>query len=303
MSHWSEQTERVNLFWLSVLSWCASTLGRRFLAVLSAPTALFFLVTAGEARRMSRQYLARVLPRTPGWRHTLKHFYIFARVSFDRLLLLSGRGDKFELEFHNAELVQNYARQGRGCLLLVSHIGSFDAMRVPAIEDEQIPVRILIDKQHNAAAMQVLEKLNPDLAAGMIDAGARSSHLALSVNEALAQGDMVGIMADRAARGENTKALDFLGQAASFPTGPWMLSMALKAPVILCFAVYQGGNRYRVQFSQVSDGSPVPRRERQQKLIDNMQLYVNELQQLAVENPYNWFNFYDFWSDESTRNK
>jgi len=303
MSHWSEQTERVNLFWLSVLSFAACNLGRRFLAVLCVPIALFFLLTAGNARRMSRQYLTRVLPRAPGWWHTLKHFYTFARVSCDRLLFLSGRGEKFELEFYNPELVQNYARQGRGCLLLVSHIGSFDAMRVPAIEEEKIPIRILIDKQHNAAAIQVMEKLNPSLAASMIDAGAGSSHLALSVNEALLNGDMVGIMAARAGRDDKTVTLEFMGQPAQFPVGPWMLSMALKAPVILCFAIYTGGNRYHLQFSQVSDGSPVPRREREQKLAENMQSYANKLQQLVTENPYNWFNFYDFWSDASTHNK
>jgi predicted LPLAT superfamily acyltransferase len=303
MTHWSKQTERTNLFWLSVLSYSATVLGRGFLAALCLPIAFFFLLTATEPRRMSRDYLARVLPQKPRWWHIFKHFYTFARVSSDRLLFLSGRTEKFDLEFHGAELVQEYARQGQGCLLLVSHIGSFDAMRVPAVEEEKIPIRILIDKQHNRAATQILEKLNPTLAEGMIDADMGPSELALSVHDALKKGDMVGIMADRPAPTESVRALEFLNQPANFPTGPWKLAMALKVPVILCFAIYKGGNRYQVQFCKASDGAPTIRAERLHKLEEQMQFYVQKLQYFTRENPYNWFNFYDFWSDASTFNK
>lgn len=302
MSHWSEQRERASLFWVSALSWAATSLGRGFLRVLCVPIALFFLVTARAPRQASRAYLSRVLARRPTWWDTFRHFYTFALVSGDRMLFLAGRVEKFELQFSGEDLVRQYAAQGRGCILLVSHIGSFDAMRVPAVQDEQIPVSILIDKQHNPAAMQVMEALNPQMAARAIDAGVDSSQLVLSVAEAFGRGEMVGIMADRASREEALQRVDFLGGKASFPRGPWVLAMALKAPVILCFAVLVERNRYAVSFHPVYDGSPVPRKERQEQLEFNIQQYARELENKARAHPYNWFNFYDFWLDDAARN-
>ncbi|GAB5450918.1 MAG: acyltransferase [Halioglobus sp.] len=301
MSHWSQQVERSNLFWLSALSFAANVLGRGFLAVLCAPIALFFLVTASDARKASRDFLTLVQAGEYHWWHTFRHFYCFARVSSDRLLFLSGKWDRFSLDIEGEDLIRNFEASQRGCLLLVSHLGSFDAMRVPAVEQEHIRLRILIDKAHNPAAMRVISQLNPQLAADMIDASAPGASLALSLKELLDDGQMVGIMADRAALGETVVPVEFLGRQAQFPASPWMMAMALKVPVILCFATWEGGNRYRIRFHQVSDGSPVPRRERQQQLLQNMREYAAILEQYARERPYSWFNFYDFWTDASTR--
>ena len=300
MSHWSEQEERSNLFWLSALGFAATYLGRGFLRILCVLIALFFFLTAREARDTSQAFLAKVLPCKPTWWHTFRHFYTFARVSSDRLLFLSGKWGRFELDIEGEDLVR--AQEGQGCILLVSHLGTFDAMRVRAVEQEHFRLRILIDRQHNPAAIQVIEKFNPGLAAGMIDASVPASILALTLSEALSDGEMIGIMADRAAMGDAVLPMNLLDGPANFPTGPWMLSMVLKVPVILCFAVYLGGNRYKIRFHKVCDGESIPRAHRQKYLQDNMQQYAAILEQYALEHPYNWFNFYDFWANETSKN-
>lgn len=300
--HWSKHKERSNQFWLSLLAWSAVYLGRGFLRVLCIPIAFFFLLTAAEARRESQDYLARVLNRKPKWRDTLKHFYTFALVSGDRLLFLAGRSQKFDLDIHGEELLKQYVKDKQGCLLLVSHLGSFDAMRVQGVEDGDIPVRVLINKQHNKAATEVVEKLNPKLAKDMIDASKPSSELVLQLHECLEQGDMVGIMADRAGINEKVQYLDFLGDQAGFPVGPWQLGLVLKVPVLICFAVYKGKNRYSVHVEQVSFSRHTARANRQQVITENMELYVSRLEHYTRSAPFNWFNFYNFWQDESTSN-
>tara|TARA_R110000823_G_scaffold171736_9_gene304192 strand:+ start:29621 stop:30532 length:912 start_codon:yes stop_codon:yes gene_type:complete len=300
MSAWREQTaERGNLFWLRVLSWIATTLGRGFLRLVCGAVALFFLISAPDPRRTSRAYLQRVLGRAVGLPDVWRHFYTFAIVSGDRLLFLAGKSDRFSLSFSGDEIVRQYAARGQGCVLLVSHVGSFDAMRIPAA-GEDIKVRIVIDKQHNPAAMQVIESLNPDLARASIDAAVDASQLVLAVAEACSNGDMVGIMADRLARDEAALEVEFLGDQVSLPRGPWVLAMVLKVPVILCFAVYEGGNRYQLRFTEVYDGTPVARRQRQSALTDLAERYATELEHVVRAYPYNWFNFYDFWQHDTT---
>jgi len=136
----------------------------------------------------------------------------------------------------------------------------------------------------------------------MIDASVPSTTLALTLNEALSDGEMIGIMADRAAKGDAVLPMEFIDGPANLPTGPWMLSMVLKVPVILCFAVYMGGNRYKIRFHKVCDGEPVARAVRQERLRQDMQQYAAVLEQYAQAHPYNWFNFYDFWENAASKN-
>ncbi len=282
------------------MSWSANRFGRGFLRVLCVPIALFFLLTARDHKVASRVFLSRVLNRKPTLVDMFRHFYTFALVSGDRLLFLAGKSHHFKLEFHGDEIVRRYAQAQQGCLLLVSHVGSFDAMRVPAIEDERFPLHILIDKRHNPAAMQIIETLNPELAEAAIDASRDTTDLVLLLNDALAKGAMIGVMADRAGPGERTLDVCFLGDSAPLPLGPWTLAAVLKVPVILCFAIYQGGNNYKVTFKQVADGSAVPRGQRRAIVQQNIVLYAEQLAHIARAHPYNWFNFYDFWAHDST---
>lgn len=301
-ANWREQTERTNHFWLSAMAWSAIHLGRGFLQLLCWPIALFYYLTARQARQESQRYLAKVLDRPPSWSDTLRHFYTFALVSGDRLLFLAGRSQLFDIDIVGEQLLRRYADKHTGCLFLVSHLGSFDAMRVRGVEDVDIPVRILIDKLHNQAAIRVIEQLNPGLAEGMIDAATPSVDLVLKLDECLKAGDMVGIMADRSRAQEKVKFLEFLGEQAAFPVGPWKLAAALKVPVLICFAVYHGKNRYSIHLEEISDGGPVPRRERERINNENMARYVSRLEYFTRSVPYNWFNFYNFWLNESSNN-
>ena len=124
--------------------------------------------------------------------------------------------------------------------------------------------------------------------------------LALILSEAIEQGHLVGIMADRCAQGERSSTIDFLGAPAEFPAGVWQLAALLKAPVISCFGVYAGAKRYDLHFELISEQLGTNRQDRTEAIEVGMARYVAQLQDLVCKHPYNWFNFYDFWQDEST---
>jgi predicted LPLAT superfamily acyltransferase len=297
---WQTQQERGNPFLLNLLTWVALHLGRRMVFVWLSVIVFYYFLFARNARNASRNFLQRVHQHTPGWREVYHHLLTFAQVAMDRIYFLAGRETEFDVHIHGNALFDEYKK--RGCFLLTAHIGSFDAMRVMGMgrRSDALPIRILLDIQHNANIMRLLQKLDPQLAAGVIDARTPAPALALILSEAIEQGHLIGIMADRCARGERSATLDFLGASAEFPAGIWQLAALLKAPVISCFGIYSGANRYDLYFELISEQLGTNREDRAEAISAGMTRYVARLEDLVRKHPYNWFNFYDFWQDEST---
>jgi predicted LPLAT superfamily acyltransferase len=69
----------------------------------------------------------------------------------------------------------------------------------------------------------------------------------------------------------------------------------LQLPVVLAFGLYRGRNRYEVFFENFSAADPIARAERQARLAELTQRYAARLEYYVRLDPYNWFNFYDFW--------
>lgn len=299
-SQWTQQRERSSSFWMSILVWIALHLGQWPVRALLYPIVIYFYATGADARAASRDYLRRVLEREPRRREVFKHLYIFARVASDRLFFLSGGVDRYHVSVAGEQVFREQLAAQQGCLLLVSHLGSFEALRVLGVKGESLPLRILLDRRQNPVVGDVIDKLDPQLAAGIIDAGQAPPELALTIDTCLKQGDFVGIMADRAGASQGVLRTEFLGDMAAFPTGPWQLALVLRVPVILCFGLYLGDNRYQLNFELMTQGLSATRRQRQAVIAQCVEHYAARVEHYARLAPYNWFNFYDFWADDST---
>ena len=297
MSDWKRQRERSNRFWIAVLVWIARALGRGPVRLLLYPITLYFYLTGTEARSASRHSLRRVFEREPSRREVFRHLYTFSRVTSDRLFLLTEAG-RYQIDAEGDAAFMAAMSGGRGCLLMVSHLGCFDALRVMGVRGRDLPLRIVFDRRQTPMVGDVLDQLDPQLAAGVIPADCSGPELVLAIEKSLARGELVGLMADRAGPRERVLHADLLGDDAPLPLGPWQLALVLKVPVILCFGIYLGGNRYRMCFEVMSEGLSAQRSQRDQELSRCVAHYAERLQHYARLAPYNWFNFYDFWGDE-----
>jgi len=70
---------------------------------------------------------------------------------------------------------------------------------------------------------------------------------------------------------------------------------ALRRPVIFMTGLYRGGNRYHVVFRQLADFSQPTPAGREAAVRAAIERYVALLEEFCRSDPYNWFNFYDFW--------
>jgi hypothetical protein len=86
-----------------------------------------------------------------------------------------------------------------------------------------------------------------------------------------------------------------LGERAYLPTGPMRAAALLRCPVFFMAGLYRGKNRYHVIFERIADFSTTAPAERDAAVHSAIERYAAVLERRCRDDPYNWFNFYDFW--------
>jgi predicted LPLAT superfamily acyltransferase len=299
-ANWKQRPEGGGWFAIWLIRTIARRGGRTVARLCLYPITLYFLALRGPERRASRAYLARALGRPAGWFEVARHIHTFAATILDRVFLLGEHLRRFDVRVTGLEDLHAHVDQG-GLLLFGSHLGSFEVMRVLARDRPDIKVRVVLDKAHNPAMTQLLDALNPEVAATVIDAGQDGPSIVLEIQQAIAEGSVVALLVDRTQPGEAGLPVEFLGKPAQLPSAPWLIAAVLQAPVMLAFGLYRGGNRYEMVFEPFSGPIIVPRQHRAQVLGALAQRYAIRLEHYARSAPYNWFNFYDFWNTPSER--
>lgn len=292
---WIKRPEAGTTFGYKLLATFAMMCGRAAARLVLYPITLYYLLRRGPERRASRVYLERVTGRKASLWEVARHIHCFAATILDRAFLLAESFKRFDIRIHGLDELRKAWGGERGVLIFGSHLGSFDALRVLAQIRSDVTVRVVLDVEHNAALAKILSALNPALAKSIINARQEGATTALAIKEALDEKSLVTLLVDRARPGNQVTLVDFLGHPAPFPTGPWQLAAALKAPVVLCFGLYRGGNRYDLHFEPFTDALIVERAQREAGLKATIQRFADRLAHYARLAPYNWFNFYDFW--------
>ncbi|WP_313950583.1 acyl-CoA synthetase [Accumulibacter sp.] len=290
---WVQRPERSNMAMLGIMSWISLRLGRPAGRLVLCLISAYFLCFAPAARRAARAYLQRALGRPAGWRDLARHFFSFSATIHDRVYLLNDRFDLFDIEIEGAALIEELIASGRGGFLFGGHLGSFEVTRAIGRKHPALRVVLTMYEDNARKISAALDAINPAarpeiIALGHLDA-------MLKVQDALANGALVGVLADRTLGREATLPVPLLGTEASFPTGPFRMAAMLRRPVLFMAGLYLGGNRYRIRFERIADFSTVERDQRGSAIDAAVRTYASCLEGCCREAPFNWFNFFDFW--------
>lgn len=297
--HWTQRPEGGGRFALWLIMNIGLKFGRSTARLILYPITLYFYFRRGPERRASYAFLQRAFGRPANMWQVMRHIHRFAGTILDRVFLLAGRMKSFEINIHGVDEVRAKLQPDRGMLLLGAHVGSFEVLRVLADSHRDIRVCVLLDVQQTPALTDMLHALNPDVARNVIDATRGGTEVVLALSEALQQGAVAAMLADRARPREPTIAVDFMGAPAQFPTAPFVIASMIDVPLVLCFGLYRGGKRYDLYFETFIDNLQISRRERRAELQAVVQRFAHRLEYHVRIDPYNWFNFYDFWTSEN----
>lgn len=290
MKGWSDKAERGSATLIGLMVWLARAIGRRACRALLYPITGYFMLTDSVARRSSAEFLAAVHGRAATRSEVFSHLYCFAVTLLDRVYMAVGDFGRFELTIEGLPLVDSAIQSGRGCVLLGSHLGSFDLMMLAHRSMDGRPVSVMMRVDPRARLRRIAGI--DEQAINVIAIGRPDSYL--RAYEALTRGEIVGILADRVDGGVNFLCAPFLGRVVTMPAAPHVLAARSEATVLMCFGLYEGGNRYRIEFVEFGPGAS--RTSRGAALQPVVERYAALLEQYARRYPLNWFNFYPFWA-------
>lgn len=291
---WLSVREKGGVLGVRWMFWLATAFGRGAARAFLAVLVLYYVTFHRGVRRSSADYLGRIDRRPPSFGRVYAHVLRFAHVAVDRLFLIAGKDRDLVFESHGTEHLRAAQETGRGAILLGAHLGSFEAMRRVA-RGRNYRVNVVGYFKNAAAINDTLRKVNPDLDTRLIEIDPGGVDFVLTLRECIEKGEFVAILADRVGLGGKTTEVDFLGEKAPFPLGPYLLASTLRCPVFLTFGLFTEPNRYDLYCEPFADRIELPRGGREQAASEYAARYVRRLEAYCRKAPDNWFNFYDFW--------
>ena len=284
---------------LRIMATVSHLLGRAPSRALLHLIATYFVLFAPTARRHARNYLRRALGREPRFTDHYRHVLTFASTIHDRVYLLDKCFDQFAFSIGGEELMRTMVAGGEGAFLMGAHMGSFDVTHAFGAHQPGLNIVMAMYEDNARKINAMLAALRPITKPEVISLG--HIEAMLKVRQRLDEGAFVGILGDRTLGDEPLQEVHFLGSPAYFPVGPMRAAALLRRRTVFMLGLYRGGNRYHLVFELLADFSTVGRAERAAAVEQAITRYAALLEKYCRSDPYNWFNFFDFWRDGDAR--
>ena len=308
--HWKQNTERASRKGTAFLISIMNKTGPEFVKLLVVPVAVYYFFTATDVRRASMQYferLSKTRNNLPGaqfklfnsaWWFSFRHVLSFAQSMVDRVHTWSVGAKGIEYLCTDEKLMNHVVNDPKqGAVFLISHLGNFDMAIARGELSQQKRFNIVMDTSHTQTFNEFRGELYSSDTVRFIEPDSISPMVMMSLVERVANGEFVVIAADRSTElGDkgNVKA-DFLGQAAFFPKGPYIMAGLLGVPVYSVFAL-QKGRKCILKFKLFEKKVEVPRATREESIAKYAQKYAKILEGECLDYPLQWYNFYQFWA-------
>jgi predicted LPLAT superfamily acyltransferase len=292
-AEWIGHRERGSMTLLRIMAFVSLHLGRTLSRIPLYGIAIYFFLFAPSARRHSRRYLRLALGRHPGARDRFRQILSFATTIHDRVFLINEQFEIFNITLEGETLMLAQLDSGRGALLMGAHMGSFEVMHSLGRRRRGLKVAMAMYAENARKINHTLAAINPRLESDIVSLGRIDAML--NIAERLDGGAFVGVLGDRTLGSEPVQAVTLLGERAYLPTGPMRAAAILRCPVFFMAGLYRGKNNYHVVFESLADFSSTPAAVRNVAVRSAIDRYAAVLDHYCRSDPYNWFNFYDFW--------
>jgi KDO2-lipid IV(A) lauroyltransferase len=188
-----------------------------------------------------------------------------------------------------ADIVERCLAKGNGLIVWTAHLGNFEfASRLLEMHGRVVHVARVVED--NPAEAMLREMMTNDRL-HIVDVS-QGVGATIELLQALRRNEIVAMQGDRVYQGFCAE-LPFFGRNASFPLGPFLLSLVAGSPVLPGFVVRESWLRYRVVMGEPI--LPVDTGNRDADLKAGLAQAVRFLEGTLTTSHEQWLNFFEFW--------
>jgi predicted LPLAT superfamily acyltransferase len=303
-NHWASLQETSAILGIRILVWVYRLCGRWLFRLLLRPVVTYYFLSGRIARNASREYLHRLglsypeLGLSGGWWESYRHFLSFGETLLDKIIAWTGNINPDLVDFPNRKLLLDLLGQKRGAILLSGHIGNLELCQAIANMRGHIHLNILVHTKHAEKFNRLLGGSKGSATIELIQVTELNPTVAINLQQKIEQGEFLVLVGDRIpVSGGRIVLANFLGKQAEFAQGPYLLASLLRCPVysLFCFNV---DGRFHIDLELFAESVRIPRTEPQrlQTLETLARRYAERLETHCRAAPFQWFNFYPYWS-------
>ena len=229
--------------------------------------------------------------RMKSMRSVCRNFYNFGQVVIDRFAAHAGK--RFEYVIENKELFYDLADTEDGFIVLSSHLGNFE-MAGYELTTPKKKMNVVLYAGDTEVVMENRERILASHNIALIPLQKDMSHV-YAIGNALSNGEIVAMPADRRVGDGKTVSVPVLGKEAKLPMGPFALAVTREDKVLVVFVVKDNSRMYHIYVRAL----PIPM---EGKVRERINAFANQygamLSEMIRRYPTQLYNYYDFWSEE-----
>lgn len=262
--------------------------------ILYAFAAVFVIpecIVTSQSRKTAWHYFRNILGygRWKAMWATYVNHCLFSQVVIDKFAMYAGKRIKVETVGFDEYLRRSEMEPG--FMHLSSHIGNYEIAGYTLVSEHKTMNALVFDGE-KASVMANRSKMFEGTNTRMIAVKSDMSHL-FEIDNALNNGEIVTMPADRINGSPKSIECTFLGHKAKFPQGPFSVATLRGLDVLAVNVMKKGWGGYIIYITPISYDKTASRKEQIRQLSE---AYVGELETRLRQYPTQWYNFFDFWN-------
>jgi predicted LPLAT superfamily acyltransferase len=234
--------------------------------VLLVPVCFVYTIISSKARIAIKQFRQHLNLKTNFFDY-YAHFFSFSLSLIHKMGMLVGKNCKIKYIVENEDCIKNALQKGKGAILLSSHIGSWGIASEILFKRIGTKVNILTFERDEGKIKKIYEDMNKNRNVNIILLSENSFDTAMKIKDALQNGEIVAVLADRYID-ENVAEIEFLGEKAKFPRGIFEIACITQTPIIPVFITRQKMEVYNFRVGEIIEMPNIDRKKRKEFIAD-----------------------------------
>ena len=298
MPSWKGQS-RGNVLGYKIFVFTLKHLGLSFAYFILIFVAFYYFLFSKKSSKSTYYYFRNILKYSAfksKW-NIYKNYFVFGQILLDKVAILGGLKGKFSYNFDGENYLREMANNKTGGIIVNAHVGNFE-IAGQLLERLNTKINVLmLDAEHQNIKKYLTDVMvNRDV--NIIPIQSDYSHI-IPISEALINKELIAMAGDRFMEESKVVEIDFIGQKAIFPTGPFYLAARFGVPVTFAFAMKESKTHYHFYASPPEKVEKYKDPKKQEEELKRfVEKYTKEFERIIRKYPTQWFNYYQFWKEE-----